>query len=76
MMTGVTPYEVPYINNIEQNVRSRPLPNTFSQELRDLVNLILTRGQDNSPTINQVLKTPIIFAELSNIIQSFLPLTE
>jgi serine/threonine protein kinase len=76
MMTGVTPYESPYLNNIEQNLRSCPLPITYSQELRDLVNLILTRGQDNSPTIGQVLKTPIVFDELANIIQSFLPLTE
>jgi hypothetical protein len=37
---------------------------------------MLTRGNDNRPSINQILRTPIIFAELGNIIQSFLPLTE
>jgi hypothetical protein len=75
MMTGVTPFRSPFLNNIEANQRSAALPNKYSQDLRNLVNLILTAGQANTPTISQVLKTPIIFAELNNIIQTFLPMT-
>lgn len=74
MMAGAIPYNQPVLNNIEANNRA-PLPNKFSQQLRDLVDFILTRGKTNTPDINQVLKTPIIFAELNSIIKSFLPLT-
>ncbi len=52
------------------------MPSNFSQDLRDLVSLLLTRGQENAPSIWQILKKPIIYAELSLIIQDFLPLTE
>jgi serine/threonine protein kinase len=76
MMTGKTPFEGPaFLNSIESNTRTAPLPTSYSQELRDLVNTILTRGQANTPSIGQILKTPIIFAELNRIFQDFLPLT-
>jgi len=52
MMTGVTPFRSPFLNNIEANQRSAALPNKYSQDLRNLVNLILTAGQANTPTIS------------------------
>jgi hypothetical protein len=63
------------LNNIE-NTQRAPLPTRFSIELRNLVDFILTRGKTNTPTISQVLKTPIIFDQLRLIIRDFLPLTE
>jgi hypothetical protein len=68
MMTGKIPFISPFIDNIDSNTRTvTELPNTFSKELRDLVDLLLKKDHADSPDINQILRTPIILAELEKI---------
>jgi serine/threonine protein kinase len=53
MMTGETPFAGPeFLSNIESDTRTKPLPTNYSQDLRDLVNKLLTRGKENAPTID------------------------
>jgi hypothetical protein len=51
MMTGETPFAQPHLTNIDSNIRTKPLPTIYSQELRELVDKILIKGKDNTPTI-------------------------
>ena len=47
-----------------QNKERDPLPQNYSQALRELVDFMLTVELDKRPTIQQVLRQPIIRAEL------------
>ena len=51
------------------------LPQNYSKDLRDLVDYLLTFKQDKRPTIIQVLKQPIVRAELDNMLNDLKPLT-
>ena len=51
------------------------MPENYSKGLRDLVDYLLTQNQDKRPTIEQVLRVPIVRDELDNILKDFIPLT-
>jgi serine/threonine protein kinase len=51
------------------------LSENYSQSLRDLVDKCLNTDPDKRPTIEQVLRHPLVRAELTNILNDFLPLT-
>ena len=51
------------------------LPQNYSKDLRDIVDYLLTFEQDDRPTIKQVLRQPIVRAELDNILNDLKPLT-
>ncbi len=51
------------------------MPVYYSKALRDLVDYLLTVAQDSRPTIEQVLRQPIVRAELERIVSEFIPLT-
>ena len=51
------------------------MPEYYSKALRDLVDYLLTVAQDSRPTIEQVLRQPIVRAELERIVSDFIPLT-
>ena len=51
------------------------MPEYYSKALRDLVDYLLTVVQDSRPTIEQVLRQPIVKAELEKIVEDFIPLT-
>ena len=52
-----------------------PLSGNYSQSLRDLVDYCLNRDPVTRPKIEQVLRYPIVRAELGNILKDFIPLT-
>ena len=51
------------------------LPQNYSKDLRDLVDYLLTFEQSKRPTIENVLRQPILRAELDNILNDLKPLT-
>jgi serine/threonine protein kinase len=51
------------------------LSDNYSQSLRDLVDKCLNTDPVTRPTIEQLLRNPLFKAELSNILNEFLPLT-
>ena len=51
------------------------MPEYYSKALRDLVDYLLTVAQDSRPNIEQVLRQPIVRAELERIVKDFIPLT-
>jgi serine/threonine protein kinase len=51
------------------------LPNIYSQSLKDLVDLLLNRDPESRPSIEKVLRYPLVRAELGNILKDLLPLT-
>jgi hypothetical protein len=51
------------------------LPENYSIELRNLVDYLLNFQQKSRPSIELVLRQPIIRAELDNILNDFIPLT-
>jgi serine/threonine protein kinase len=51
------------------------LSENYSQSLRDLVDKCLNTDPDSRPTIEQVLRYPLVRAELTNILNDFVPLT-
>jgi serine/threonine protein kinase len=52
-----------------------PLPTTYSQELRDLVDKLLTLHPYDRLTVDQVLRSPIISKALDKIIDDLVALT-
>jgi serine/threonine protein kinase len=52
-----------------------PLPTTYSQELRDLVNKLLTHHPQDRLTVDQVLRSPIVSKALDKIIDDLIALT-
>jgi serine/threonine protein kinase len=72
----------PYIEDSIEKLKIAILSNTreklsenYSQSLRDLVDKCLTIDPDSRPTIEQVLRYPLVRSELTNILNDFLPLT-
>ena len=72
----------PYIEDSNSNLKiaifakTRPkLSENYSKSLRDLVDYCLNTDPDNRPKIEQVLRYPIVRAELDNILKDLLPLT-
>ncbi len=59
---------------IRNNSRQK-LSLTYSRSLRDLVDFCLTLNPMNRPSIEKVLRYPIVRTELNNILRDFLPLT-
>ncbi len=51
------------------------LSESYSQTLRDLVDKCLNTDPDARPNIEQILRYPIVRAELDNILKDLLPLT-
>jgi hypothetical protein len=62
------------INDIESNKREK-LPASYSLILRVLVDYLLTLDQIKRPNIEQILRYPIVRAELENILKDLTPLT-
>jgi NIMA (never in mitosis gene a)-related kinase len=48
--------------------RYTPIPSTYSKELQDLVDRMLTKEPEKRPTINEVLKTPFIRDRLAQFL--------
>ncbi len=72
------PYIEETINNLKIAIfaKTRPkLSDNFSKSLRDLVDYCLNTDPDNRPKIEQVLRYPIVRAELDNILKDLVPLT-
>ncbi len=59
---------------IKNNKRAL-LSENYSQSLRDLVDFCLVLDQARRPSIEQVLRYPIIREEFNNILKDFVPLT-
>jgi serine/threonine protein kinase len=57
------------------SITREKLSENYSQSLRDLVDKCLNTDPDSRPTIEQVLRYPLVRAELTNILSDFLPLT-
>ena len=51
------------------------LSSNYSQSLRDLVDFCLNKDPDSRPNIEQLLRYPLVRAELDNILKDFVPLT-
>jgi serine/threonine protein kinase len=58
-----------------KQIHSKKLSEEYSKELRDLVDYLLTEDKGKRPTIEQVLRYPIIRRELDNILKDLVPLT-
>ncbi len=74
--------KLPYIGGDDHEVNmaiwSKPrdkLPNMYSQSLKDLVDFLLNRDPESRPSIEKVLRYPLVRAELGNILRDLLPLT-
>jgi hypothetical protein len=59
---------------IKNNKRAL-LSENYSQNLRDLVDYCLVFDQIHRPSIEQVLRYPIVREELNNILKDLVPLT-
>ncbi len=59
---------------IKNNKRAL-LSENYSQSLRDLVDYCLILDQVRRPSIEQVLRYPIVREELNNILKDLVPLT-
>ena len=51
------------------------MSDNYSKDLRDLVDYLLTLNIDRRPTIKQVLRQPLIRAQLDNILNDLIHLT-
>ena len=72
------PYIEDSISNLKIAIFAKTrakLSENYSKSLRDLVDYCLNTDPDNRPTIEQVLRYPIVRAELDNILKDFIPLT-
>jgi serine/threonine protein kinase len=58
-----------------KNNERKPLSDTYSKNLRDLVAYCLRLDQATRPSIEQLLRHPLVRAELDNILKDFIPLT-
>jgi len=74
--------KLPYIGGDDHEVNmaiwSKPrdkLPNIYSQSLKDLVDFLLNRDPKSRPSIEKVLRYPLVREELGNILRDLLPLT-
>ena len=72
----------PYEQNIFEirkldilNKNRKDLPNSFSAELRGLVDQLLQPDQSQRLTLEQLFRYPLIRAELNKIMNDFIPLT-
>ena len=63
------------VEAIENNDR-KPLPTSYSDELIEIVDKLLTLEQSDRPNIMQVLQFPLIKAEIDKIMSDFIPLTK
>ena len=52
------------------------MPNIYSQQLRDLVDICLIVDQTSRPDIEKILRYPIVRNELDNILNDMIPLTK
>jgi serine/threonine protein kinase len=73
---------LPYIEGDDHEVNmaiwTKPrekLSNIYSQSLRDLVDLLLNTDPETRLNVEQVLRYPLIRAELDNILNDLVPLT-
>jgi hypothetical protein len=57
------------------SITREKLSENYSQSLRDLVDKCLNIDPDSRPTIEEVLRYPLVRAELTNILNDFVPLT-
>jgi hypothetical protein len=55
--------------------KRKELPNIYSQSLRDLVDFCLNTDPDCRPNIEQILRYPLVRAELLNILKDLVPMT-
>jgi serine/threonine protein kinase len=77
-MARKEPYIEDSIDKLKQAILSKPrekLSENYSQSLRDLVDMCLNTDPDSRPTIEQVLRHPLVRAELTNILSDLVPLT-
>jgi hypothetical protein len=77
-MARKEPYIEDSVDKLKQAILSKTRENlseNYSQSLRDLVDKFLNTDPDSRPTIEQVLRYPVVRAELTNILNDFLPLT-
>ena len=51
------------------------LPITYSESIKKLVDFCLNTDPESRPNIEQILRYPIVRAELGNILNDLLPLT-
>jgi serine/threonine protein kinase len=75
--------ELPYWQILDEervkailNNDRKPLPTSYSDELIEIVDKLLTLEQSDRPNIIQVLQFPLIKAEIDKIMSDFIPLTE
>jgi serine/threonine protein kinase len=77
-MARKEPYNEDSVDKLKLAIFSKTrekLSENYSQSLRDLVDKCLDTDPDKRPTIEQVLRHPLVRAELTNILNDFLPLT-
>jgi serine/threonine protein kinase len=77
-MARKEPYNEDSVDKLKLAIFSKPrekLSENYSQSLRDLVDKFLNTDPDNCPTIEQLLRYPLVRAELTNILNDFVPLT-
>jgi serine/threonine protein kinase len=77
-MARKEPYIEDSVDKLKLAIFSKPrekLSENYSQSLRDLVDKCLNTDPDSRPTIEQVLRHPLVRAELTNILNDFVTLT-
>ncbi|KAK8895083.1 hypothetical protein M9Y10_023525 [Tritrichomonas musculus] len=68
-------FNAPNMKQLMMNIiqaRYTPVPSQYSQDLRSLVDRMLTKEPEKRPTINQILNTPYIKKQLSNFLEKTL----
>jgi serine/threonine protein kinase len=72
----------PYIEKTNEQLKlaifsktREKLSENYSQSLKDLVDKCLNTDPESRPNIEQVLRYPLIRAELANILNDLIPLT-
>ena len=79
MMAGKLPYEQFSDSKREAAIRNndrQPLPTIYSAELRGLADKLLEPDQSKRPLMEEVLREPIVRAELNKIMNDFIELTK
>jgi serine/threonine protein kinase len=77
-MARKEPYNEDSVDKLKLAIFSKTrekLSENYSQSLRDLVDKCLVTDPDKRPTIEQVLRHQLVRAELTNILNDFVPLT-